>query len=407
MSDIIAKKKKVAVFTGNRAEYGLQFPILKAIEKHPSLTYQLIVSGAHLEDDYGRSLSEIKNDGFHIHKEIKIDAGLDLRTSTAQAIGSAVLAISQALEELRPDIVIVYADRFEGFAAVIASSQMGIPTAHVEGGDITEGGALDDAVRHAMTKLSHLHFTTNWQSYNCVLSLGEERWRVHNVGLPSNDLIAAGDYCSIDDVKSLLHIDDKQPIVVFTQHSISTDFENAAEQLKPSLLAIEKLAGEGVQCILTYPNNDVGGSEIVEALTKIKEKNISNVKIFSSLGRKVYHGLLAFALDADVKIACVGNSSSGIKETPFFLCPTVNIGSRQKGRLRGCNVIEAAYDTVEIYNAVKRCFYDFDFRQKCRKTKNPYYFSGAGNRIAKVIAQTELGKSFIRKKMASDGLDQS
>ena len=147
-------KRKIAVFTGNRAEYGLQFPILKAISNHPELEYQLIVSGAHLDNDFGRTLEEIKTDGFEIATEVKIQMDSDSALATPRAIGSGIVNISRALANLKPDLMIVYADRFEGFAAVVASTQMNIPTAHIEGGDITQGGALDDSVRHAMTKLS-------------------------------------------------------------------------------------------------------------------------------------------------------------------------------------------------------------------------------------------------------------
>ena len=144
--------RKIAVFTGNRAEYGLQYPVLKALDEHPDLDYQLIVSGAHLDGDFGNTLDEIKNDGFHIDAEVKIHFDVDSKLSTAQAIGSGILSISEALSRLKPDVFVVYADRFEGFAAVIAATQMNIPTAHIEGGDLTEGGALDDSVRHAMSQ---------------------------------------------------------------------------------------------------------------------------------------------------------------------------------------------------------------------------------------------------------------
>ena len=162
------KKKIIAVFTGNRAEYGLQYPLLKAIEVHPDLDYKLLVSGAHLDGGLGNTLKEIQDDGFHIDYEIEIEMSKDSETSTSRAIGSGILSISEALKEIKPDIMVVYADRFEGFAAVIASTQMNIPTAHIEGGDLTEGGALDDSVRHAMSKLSHIHFTTiNKQQIEC------------------------------------------------------------------------------------------------------------------------------------------------------------------------------------------------------------------------------------------------
>ena len=187
-------KRRIAVFTGNRAEYGLQYPILRAIDQHPELDYQLLVSGAHLDDNFGRTLGELKKDGFRVDAEVKIEMGVDSQVATSQAIGSGVLSISSVLKKFKPDIMVVYGDRFEGFAAVIASTQMSIPTAHIEGGDITEGGALDDSVRHAMTKLAHLHFTTNEQATNRILAMGEESWRVHTVGFPAIDLISENNY---------------------------------------------------------------------------------------------------------------------------------------------------------------------------------------------------------------------
>ena len=182
-------KKIIAVFTGNRAEYGLQFPILKAIQNHKNLDYRLIISGAHLAKRFGETIKEIKNDGFKIHAKVKIEMSKNIDIFTPNAISSCVMGVAKVLRKIKPDIFLVYGDRFEGFAAVIASTQMNIPTAHIEGGDITEGGALDDSVRHAMTKLSHFHFTTNFQATNRILSMGEEKWRVKTVGYPAIDLL--------------------------------------------------------------------------------------------------------------------------------------------------------------------------------------------------------------------------
>jgi UDP-N-acetylglucosamine 2-epimerase (non-hydrolysing)/GDP/UDP-N,N'-diacetylbacillosamine 2-epimerase (hydrolysing) len=296
------------------------------------------VSGAHLDDNFGRTLDEIHHDGFRIDTEVIIKMEGDSRIATAQAIGSGVQAISMALDRLKPDIVVVYADRFEGFSAVIAASQMNIPTAHIEGGDLTEGGALDDSVRHAMTKLAHLHFTTNQQASNRILAMGEEPWRVHTVGFPAIDLISEGRFASAKEVVEKLGLDLSRPVMLFTQHSVSTEYSRAAEQLAPSLVAIERLAAEGVQTILTYPNNDAGGQAIIEQLEIFGEAGVPGTQVCRSLGRHLYHGVLALARDQSLRIACVGNSSSGLKETPAFACPTVNIGSRQEGRLRGLAV---------------------------------------------------------------------
>jgi UDP-hydrolysing UDP-N-acetyl-D-glucosamine 2-epimerase len=396
-------KRVVAVFTGNRAEYGLQFPILRAIDAHPALDYRLIVSGAHLDPDFGRSLSEIEADGFIVHDEVRIDLEADTLTATAKAIGSGIIGMSRSLERIRPDLLVVYADRFEGFAAIIAGSQMNVPTAHVEGGDLTEGGALDDSVRHAMTKLAHLHFTTNAQATNRVLAMGEEPWRVATVGFPAIDLIKDGNFASPGDLQQQLQIDPACPVVVFTQHSVTTEFEQAAAQVMPSLAALERLAGDGVQVIVTYPDNDAGGRRIIAALEAMAARGVRGIQCHRSLGRWRYHGLLALARDPAVRIACVGNSSSGIKETPAFGCPAVNIGSRQLGRLRADNVLDADYDVATIEAAVRRCLFDDGFRNACRSVDNPYGTGDAGKKIAQRLATVPLDARLLRKGMTLRG----
>jgi UDP-hydrolysing UDP-N-acetyl-D-glucosamine 2-epimerase len=396
-------KRIIAIFTGNRAEYGLQFPILRAINKHPDLEYRLIVSGAHLDDNFGRTLEEIRNDGFRIDAEIKIEMDAYSLFSTAQAIGSGITAISKTLEKIKPDMMVVYADRFEGLAAVIASTQMNIPTAHIEGGDLTEGGALDDSVRHAMTKLSHLHFTTNQQASNRILGMGEEAWRVHTVGFPAIDLISEGRYAAPDEIAKRFLLDLSRPIVLFTQHSVTTEFDQAVSQLRPSLEALEGLAKKGVQVILTYPNNDAGGRQIIESLKIFSERKLTNIQVHSSLGRHFYHGILALAKNLSIRVACVGNSSSGLKETPAFGCPTVNIGSRQEGRLRGQNVIDANYNSEEIITVIQKCLFDNEFRKSCFAAKNPYWLGDAGPKIAKVLAEVPINQSLLRKKMTLIG----
>jgi len=397
------EKKVIAVFTGNRAEYGLQFPILKAIKNHPELEYKLIVSGAHLDKNFGETISEIENDGFEIHAEVKIDLEEDTLYATAQAIGTGILSMSQALDQIRPDMLVVYADRFEGFAAVIAGTQMNVPTAHIEGGDITEGGALDDSVRHAMTKLSHLHFTTNQQASNRLLAMGEEPWRVHTVGFPAIDLIKENNFAKPDEIVEKYGINLDKPVVLFTQHSVTTEFDQADEQLRPSLAAIQRLASEGVQVILTYPNNDAGGRRIIKKLEEFAAQSKPNIQLHRSLGRYFYHGVLSLSTQAGYQAVCVGNSSSGIKETPAFYCPTVNIGSRQQGRLRAENVIDADYDSDQIYNAIKSCLSP-EFREICNNCSNPYGVGDAGIKIANCLAGTELDLTkLLRKGMTLRG----
>lgn len=396
-------KRTIAIFTGNRAEYGLQYPILRAVDKHPDLDYRLLVSGAHLDVHFGHTLDEIRKDGFRIDAEVKIEMDAGSLFATAQAIGSGIIEISKVLAELKPDMMVVYADRFEGLAAVVAATQMNIPTAHIEGGDLTEGGALDDSVRHAMTKLSHLHFTTNQQASNRILGMGEEPWRVHTVGFPAIDLISEGRYAKPEEVVERLGLDLERPIVLFTQHSVTTEFDQAVAQLEPSLAAIEQLAATGVQVILTYPNNDAGGRQIIQRLEAFRERAAPNTQVHRSLGRHLYHGVLALAQNPALRVVCVGNSSSGLKETPAFNCPTVNIGSRQEGRLRGGNVLDAGYDSTTITEIVRRCLFDEDFRAQCRRAENPYWLGDAGPKIANVLATVPLDQNLIRKRMTLKG----
>ncbi len=394
-------KKKVAIFTGNRAEYGLLYPVIKAISENKSLEYKLLVSGAHLDKSFGNTLKEIKNDGFKISKEIKIPLLGDSLFYTTQAIGEGVKFISKALKDIKPDIFVVYADRFEGFAAVIAGTQMNVPTAHIEGGDITEGGALDDSIRHAMTKLSHFHFTTNKFATKRILAMGEESWRVKTVGFPGVDLIRQKKFYSKEKIMKNLKLDLKNPIIIFTQHSVTTEFDQSTYQIRQSLIAIKKLLSEKVQVIITYPNNDAGSKNIITEINKWLKPNrlFTNLIVRKSLGSNLYYGILNLSKSKKLRVACVGNSSSGIKETAVFGCPTVNIGTRQKSRLRGSNVLDVGYEHKDIYNAIKKCLYNEQFRSKAFHTKNPYGMGNTGKKIANFISKIEFSKKVLQKKM--------
>jgi UDP-N-acetylglucosamine 2-epimerase (non-hydrolysing)/GDP/UDP-N,N'-diacetylbacillosamine 2-epimerase (hydrolysing) len=392
-------RRRVAIFTGNRAEYGQQYPIIRAIARDPRLEYFLLVSGAHLQEDFGYTVREIEKDGFTVHGEVVLTMTEDTLYATAQAIGSGILSLAQHLAALRPDWLVVSADRYEAFSAMIAGTQMNVPTAHIEGGDLTNGGALDDSVRHAMTKLAHVHFVTNAEAAARVRALGEEPWRIHTVGLPMLDLLAEGNYAGSDEIASVLGLSPDRPVVAFTQHSVTTEFELATEQLRPSLDAMEELARDGYQIVITYPNNDAGGLNMIRVLEELRARAVPEVRILPSLGRSRYHGLLHYC-GRVARGACVGNSSSGIKETPAFGCPTVNIGSRQDGRLRATNVLDVGYDAKEIVAAVRRCVEDAAFRHACATCENPYGQGHAGPRIAEALATIELDRALVQKKMS-------
>ena len=233
--------------------------------------------------------------------------------------------------------------------------------------------------------------------------MGEEDWRVHTVGFPAIDLIHEGKYAKPDEVVNRLGLDLTKPVVLFTQHSVTTEFDLAVAQVRPSLAAMKTLASEGVEVVVTYPNNDAGGRAIIEEIEKLNRQALPGLHIRASLGRHLYHGVLALALNARHRVSCVGNSSSGIKETPAFGCPTVNIGSRQLGRLRAENVLDADYDEQQIHSAVHKCLYYEAFRAHCSSVTNPYGLGDAGVKIADVLSKVTLDRAMLRKRMTLVG----
>jgi UDP-N-acetylglucosamine 2-epimerase (non-hydrolysing)/GDP/UDP-N,N'-diacetylbacillosamine 2-epimerase (hydrolysing) len=249
-----------------------------------------------------------------------------------------------------------------------------------------------------MTKLAHLHFTTNEQAAERLRLLGEEPWRIHNVGFPAVDLIARGNFATPAELQKAYGIILDKPVILFTQHSVTTEFENAAEQVKPSLEAMRILAKEGNQVIVTYPNNDAGGRRIIEEIEKLRQERLDNLKVYLSLGRYNYHGILNICGKIGRGV-CVGNSSSGIKETPALGCPVVNIGSRQNGRLRADNVIDVDYNREKIIDAVHKALNDKEFRRQCRNCKNPYGAGNSGEKIAEVLAKTDINLDLLQKRM--------
>lgn len=396
-------RRKIAVFTGNRAEYGLQFPILRAIAADERLEYFLIAGGAHTSGNFGKTLAEIEADGFRVYRQVEIESSRiepdsDALFSTAQAIATGILSLSRILDELRPDFLVVYGDRFESFSAAITGTQMNVPTAHIEGGDYTEGGALDDSVRHAMTKLCHLHFTTNEHAAERVRRLGEEPWRVFNVGFPALDLAAAGFFASPEELARDLDLDLQRPVILFCQHSVTTEFEDAAKQVTPALEALADLAAKGYQAVITYPNSDAGGRSIIAEIEKLETRKLPGIRVVKSLGRHRFHGMLHLIGRAG-RGAFAGNSSAGIKETPVFGVPSINIGARQQGRLRADNVIDAPYDKAAITAAIERSVNDEAFREQCRTCQNPYGAGNAGLRIADVLATMPIDLRLLQKKM--------
>jgi UDP-hydrolysing UDP-N-acetyl-D-glucosamine 2-epimerase len=390
------KKKKILVFTGNRAEYGLQLPVINSLNKSKKIDCSVMVSGSHLDKKFGETISQIKKDKLRIASKIKLKSIYNSNLQTPSLIGQAILKISKSIYKIKPDIFLINADRFETFAAAIASTQQSIPTFHIEGGDITDGGTLDDTVRHAITKLSHIHFATNSQSYQNIISLGEEKWRVYDVGLPVNDLIYNEKFADYETLLKKFKIDKNKTLLILTQHAITTEPNLAKKQILITLKVIKYfIQNHNCQVIATYPNNDLGSNDIIKELKKFQTKN-KNFFLYKSLGNYFYHSLMN--LNKKMNISLIGNSSSGIKEAIAFKCPVLNIGSRQNGRLKPKNVIDAGYNFYEIKTKLKKILYSKKFKKKLFSLKNPYYKKNTGPRIVSIIENIELNEKIIKKK---------
>jgi GDP/UDP-N,N'-diacetylbacillosamine 2-epimerase (hydrolysing) len=381
--------KKIAVFTGNRAEYGLLHPVIRSLASDSSMETYLIISGSHLSDEFGMTVSEIDASSTKEVKEIplpivKVNENEGMLLSFSAIINNGL----EILKKWEPDMIVLAGDRFETFAMAVTSFYMNIPIAHLFGGDLSQGGHLDDSARHSITKLAHLHFTTNEDSYKRVIALGEEKWRVFNVGSPVMDNVVKGDYSSPDEIARELELEIDKPIILFTQHPITTESELAYDQVKESLEAMKEL---GYQTIITYPCNDSGSKRIIEAIREYS--GIPNFRIRKSLGRRLYLGCLKI-------VSCVvGNSSSGLIETPIFKVPAVNIGDRQAGRLKAENVIDVPCKREAITKAIRQTIEDYHFIAKARNCSNPYGEGGASKQILDVIKSTNINSILLKKKM--------
>lgn len=376
--------KRIGVFTGSRSEYGLLVPVMRAVADRDGL--ELVV----LSGDPTPGAPE-----FPIAAHVPITRADETPGSTPNAIGQGVIDLTGALDDLALDGLVIYGDRFEAFAAMIAATQRGLATGHIEGGDLTQGGTLDDVVRHAMSKLAHLHFPTNTAAADRLRAMGEEDWRITTAGFPPIDLIEAGDYVSPEEVAATLGVDPSAPTLLFTQHPISTDPQAAAADIALCMEALDGFA-DTAQIILTHPNGDVGSAAIIAALDRFKVRHPSTL-LYPTLGRRLYHGVLNVI--GQGQGACLGNSSSGLKETPAFRCPAIDIGPRQNGRLRGANVLHVDSDATAIRDAIRTALTDARFRAKVQTAPNPYGQGNAGATIAQVLADADLhAASLIQKQ---------
>jgi len=381
-------KRKITVITGTRAEYGLLYPVMRAIQNQPELDLSIIATGMHLSPEHGYTITEIENDGFKVDVAVDMLLCNDTGASMAKSLGVGIIGITQALEHIKPNIVLVLGDRGEPYAGVIAASHMNIPIAHIHGGDSTSGGCIDESIRHSITKFTHIHFPATKESAERIKKLGEETWRIHTVGAPGLDTILNTDLFPKEQIIEKYSLNSNEPLLLAVQHSVTTQPENASNEMRTTLEALAEL---GMQTILVYPNSDAGGRSMIEVIKEYE--HLPFMRTFMSLPHIEYLSLLNIA---DV---LVGNSSSGIIEASSFHLPVVNIGIRQEGRQRLDNVIDAVSDKEKIIEAINTALYDKAFKQKVDECVNPYGNGKAGLRIAEVLAGLEINQKLLQKQI--------
>jgi UDP-hydrolysing UDP-N-acetyl-D-glucosamine 2-epimerase len=377
--------RTIAVVTGGRADYGILVPVLRQIVATPGLALELHVTGAHLVEP-GGTAGDIERDGFAIAERVPVLAGGDAPEAIARAIGAGVRGFADVFARRRPDLLLVVGDRYEIHAAVTAAAPFAIPVAHVHGGEVTEG-AIDELFRHSITKLSHLHFVSTELHARRVRQLGEEPWRVTVSGAPGLDHLAGFQPLAAGEIARRFGVRIDAPFLLATFHPTTLEHEHTAAQATE---LVEALAAESLPVVVTAPNADTRHAGITAALAGLAGRR-SGIHLVANLGTAAYFTLMAHAA------AMVGNSSSGLVEAPSFRLPVVNIGTRQRGRLRAANVIDVGYGRAEIRAGIARAL-DPGFRAGLAGLTNPYGDGGAAPRIVQRLAEVPIDARLLVKR---------
>jgi UDP-hydrolysing UDP-N-acetyl-D-glucosamine 2-epimerase len=364
-------KRKVCIFTGTRAEYGLLKPLMDEIKSDPDLELQIVASCMHLSPEFGLTYQEIEKDGFNINEKVEMLLSSDTPSGIVKSMGLGMIGYTDALNRLKPDITVVLGDRFEALAFAIASFVNRIPIAHLYGGEATEG-LIDEGIRHSITKLSYLHFTSTEEYRKRVIQLGEEPERVFNVGALGIDNIKKMKLLNKDEIESKLGIKFKSKNLLITYHPVTLKKDESEKEFKALLNVLKEI--EDTLFIFTKPNADTEGRKIIKLIEEFVKENNHKAISFTSLGQLNYLSIMQYV------DAVVGNSSSGIIEAPSLKVPTINIGDRQKGRIRAKSVIDCKGTEEDIKRALV-IIYDKNFRENLQNIDNPY---GDGNSASKI-----------------------
>jgi UDP-hydrolysing UDP-N-acetyl-D-glucosamine 2-epimerase len=386
--------RSIAFFTSTRAEYGLLRPMMAEVASRPGLTLQVIVSGTHLSEAHGETWREIAADGFPIDARIDMRLGADDAEGVAASAALALSGTAQALSRLRPDVLVLLGDRYELLAAAQAAMLARVPIAHVHGGETTEG-AIDEAIRHAVTKLALWHFPAAEPYAERIRQMGEASGRVWNVGAPAMDNIAALDPVQRDELEAFLGIPLRSPSLLVTYHPVTLESDSGLAAMQALLDAVDAVAGS---VVITGTNADPGASAIRAALQAFADSNSGRVVLVESLGARRYLSLMRYV------DAVVGNSSSGLLEAPAVGVPTVDIGPRQQGRLRAPSVIHCSENAADIRRALEQAISPVQ-RAIAARRETPYGQPGAARRIVDILQAVDLDtriKVFVDRRCSTD-----
>lgn len=372
-------KRKICVITGSRADYGLLRWVMQGIKDDPGLTLQVIATGMHLSSVFGMTYKEIEEDGFHIDAGVEILLSEDTPLGITESIASGISGCAKAFDHLKPDIILVLGDRFEIFAAATSALVAKIPVAHIHGGETTLG-AYDEAFRHSITKMSQVHFVATEEYRTRVIQLGENPMSVNLVGGLGIENINRLKLLSKEELEISLGIKIQSKSLLITYHPVTLENESTEQYMKELLTALSKL--NSTTLIFTMPNADTGGSLLAKMIEEFTRK-FDNAYAFQSLGQLRYLSCIA-QVDG-----VVGNSSSGLTEVPSFKKGTINIGTRQRGRLQALSVINCPPEAERISDALKK-LYSEDFRSTLDGTINPYGEGNASNKVVKVLKNVKL-----------------
>lgn len=379
--------RNILALTGIRSEYDILSSVFEAISSHKNLNLQLVVSGAHLSETYGDTINEIKRDGFEIVDEIESLINGDRDSSRALGFAIQLQGLIRTVARIRPDMLLVLGDREESIAVALVGTYINIPVIHIGGGDRVIGNA-DDQIRHAVTKLAHLHLVTNNESKKRVLSLGEQAFRVFNVGNPGLDRFLSMPQLNHSELSKSINfnINENEPLLFLIQHPLSTEIEDAYKQMKISLQAIRDV---GIKTIISYPNSDAGSQQMIRAIKEFE--SLPNLFVAKNIPRLEFINLLR-------KTSCLlGNSSAGILEAPLIKIPVINIGNRQKGRLHANNIQFVPHSKSQIIKAIKQAVFDKNYRDNVHNCHNPYGDGQSSKRIADIISKVKLDEKLLIK----------